>query len=133
MTAPQRGGDPAWDDASPLAALAQQLLSLRAELAALPAESRVPNATLRLTPVGGQGAAVYIAALNTSAHSAHFPLPADLQPGEYAVAVSNGRGADSDGASAPGTFVPTVFFESAWQPAVASVVVQAPKEWPAGE
>lgn len=132
MAAPQHGGDPAWDAASPLAALAEQLIALRAQLAALPDALRVPNATLRLAPVGG-GAPVYLPALNASAHAAHFPLPPGLQPGEYAVAVSNGRGADTDGAAGGhGAFVPVVFFESSERPAVSTVVVQAPKAWPPG-
>jgi hypothetical protein len=131
IASPQTGGDPAWDAESPLAALAEELLTLRTALAALPAAARTPNATLRLTPVGG-GAPVYIAARNASAHSAHFPLPSGLAPGEYEVALSNGRGADTDGTAARGAFVPVAFFESASRPSVATIVVQAPKAWPPG-
>ncbi len=132
MAAPLRGGDPAWDATSPLAALAEQLIALRAALAALPVGSRAPNTTLRLVPVGGgSGAPVYLVAGNASAHAAHFPLPVDLAPGEYSVAVSNGYGANTDG-GAVGSFVPVVFFESSARPAVSTIVVQPSKAWPAG-
>jgi hypothetical protein len=137
MTAPPMAADPAWADGSVLAGYAAQLLALRAQLADAAA---LPRLTARLTPVGGGGgggAPVYVPADASAAtpFSATFALPADLPPGEYAVAVANGHGADSD-AAAPagaGAFVPSVFFESAARPAVGTIAVQPPKAWPPRE
>lgn len=142
MTAPPMAADPAWADGSALAGLAAQLLALRAQLAAAEAAGAVlPRLTVRLTPVGPGGgssaAPVYLPAdaSAATAYSATFALPADLPPGEYAVAVANGYGADSDASAPPGSgaFVPSVFFESAARPAVGTIPVQPPKAWPPRE
>lgn len=131
MTAPGMGADEAWGAASALAPLAERLLALRAQLAA----AALPRVTARLTPAGG-GAAVYLPADATTAtpFSARFDLPPSLPPGVYAVAVANGYGADTDPAAGAGagTFVDSVFFESAARPAVGTIPVQAPKAWPPG-
>lgn len=128
MTAPGMAGDIAWGADSALAGLAAQLLSLRAQLAAV----ALPRVTVRLQQAGG--APVYLPAepSNVSAHSAHVPLPADLPPGEYAVAIANGFGEDSDAGAPPGsgTFVASTFFESAARPAVGTIPVQPAKAWP---
>ena len=131
MTAPPMAADEAWGDASALAQHAAALLALRAQLAA----ATLPRVTARLTPAGG-APPVFVAAdaASATAFSARFALPADLPPGEYDVAVSNGFGADSDAAAPPGagTFVASTFFESASRPRVGSIPVQPPKAWPRG-
>ena len=141
LSAPSAAADAAWEEGSPMAAAAAQLLALRAQLASVRAAPSHLRATLRLTPLGGGGgggAPLYLPAQADSLapHSAAFALPPSLPLGEYAVAVANGAGADTDGGggggAGAGAFVPVAFFESAARPAVASIQVLAPRAWPPG-
>ena len=134
LAAPASAADAAWEEASPMAAAAQRLLQARAQLASARASAATLRVTLRLTPPAG--AAVYVPAAQDSLapHSAAFALPASLPLGEYAVAVANGAGSDTDAARpGAGAFVPVGFFESAARPNVTSIRVLAPRAWPPGE
>jgi hypothetical protein len=86
-----------------------------------------PGAAVRLTPAGG-GAPVYLPAdlSNATQFSLYVPVPASLQPGEYAVAVSNGRGPGAGGA-----FTPLDAFYGPEAPRVGTVVVAPAAPWPA--
>ena len=134
LSAPSAAADAAWEEGSPMAAAAAQLLALRAQLASARAAPGHLRATLRLTPLGG-GAPQYLPAQADSLapHSAAFALPPSLPLGEYAVAVANGAGADTDGgAPGAGAWAPVEYFESAARPAVGSIAVLAPRAWPRG-
>jgi len=136
LSQPAAAADPAWEEASPLAASAATLLSLREQLSAVRTAPQHLRAYLRLSPMDG-GNALYLpaAADSLAPHSASFTLPPELAPGEYSLAVSNGAGADTDSSASPqgaGTFVPLSFFESVRRPYVSTISVLTPRAWPPG-
>ena len=81
-------------------------------------DSKIPPTALRLTPTktAAKQSPVVLTALspNSTRHSAHFEVPADLPAGEYTVAVSNGYPTDSP------LFVDLASFVSPAQPRVST-------------
>ena len=96
-------------------------------LAAHAAGAAAPGA-VRLTPLAG-GAPVDLAPEPTNAtqFSVYVALPPDLAPGEYALSVSNGRGAGLGGA-----FVPLDSFYDPASPRVTTFTVAPRAAWAPG-
>jgi hypothetical protein len=121
ITAP-RGGtdDPAGDD-SLLGAAAAEIVALRARLAEIP----LPQTTVRFS---GPDSAVFnltATPANATQHSVYVPLPLDMPPGHYDIAVSNGLGGQH-------AFVPLGSFVAPQQPHVTGITVAQPTPWPQG-
>lgn len=115
-----RGGldDPAGDN-SLLAAVAKEILSLRAQLSS----EAQPYSELLLTPDGWSGASVKLLAFpsNATQYSAEFAVPANIQTGLYALSISNGLG---------GVSVPLDSFVSPGEPHSRGLSILPYTPWP---
>ena len=109
--------DPAGDD-SLLATAAEEILSLRAQLSALPAAHSV----LRLTRAGQPDIFLNAFAANSTSYSAQFAVPATAAPGSYTLALSNGLGKN--------VFVPLDSFASPASPHTTTIDILPAASWP---
>ena len=132
LTSPLSAGDPVWEDASPLAAAAVELIAARVALAAARA---TPTVWLRLVS-DTTGIASYLSSPSDIANTnfANFSIPSSFTLGSYTLSIANGGGEDND-SNAPkgsGFFTPISFFESTVRSSVTSIPILSPRVWPAG-